>query len=149
MLPYFDGERTPDRPDATGSVTGLRSDVTREQLARAGFEGVVCGLLDGLDALRATGVTVDDGRLFLVGGGARSPVYRQVVADLAQRAVTVLDEAELVALGAAVQAASRLLGQPIADVQAAWNVGRGTDTPPGIDAARAAEVRAGYASVRG
>ena len=55
LLPYLDGERTPDRPTATGVLTGLRSDVTREQLARAAVEGVVCGLLDGLDALGAVG----------------------------------------------------------------------------------------------
>ena len=53
LLPYLDGERTPDRPAATGVLAGLRSDVTREQLARAAVEGVVCGLLDGLDALAA------------------------------------------------------------------------------------------------
>ena len=53
LLPYLDGERTPDRPSATGVVTGMRSDVSREQLARAAVEGVVCGLLDGLDALSA------------------------------------------------------------------------------------------------
>ena len=51
LLPYLDGERTPDRPEATGVLAGMRSDVSREQLARAAVEGVVCGLLDGLDAL--------------------------------------------------------------------------------------------------
>ena len=51
LLPYLDGERTPDRPSATGVLSGMRSDVSREQLARAAVEGVVCGLLDGLDAL--------------------------------------------------------------------------------------------------
>ena len=53
VVPYLDGERTPNRPDATGSVAGIRTDTGREDLARAAFEGVVCGLLDGLDALRA------------------------------------------------------------------------------------------------
>ena len=53
LLPYLDGERTPNRPSATGVLAGLRTDVTREQLARAAVEGVVCGLLDALDALRA------------------------------------------------------------------------------------------------
>ncbi|MGZ8761884.1 MAG: xylulokinase [Acidimicrobiia bacterium] len=149
VLPYFDGERTPDRPDATGVVSGLRADVNREQLARAAFEGVVCGLLDGLDALRAIGVPVEGGRLFLVGGGAQSAMYRQVVADLAQRAVTLPGETELVTLGAAVQAAARLQEQSIAAVQAAWDVGRGSDVEPRIDESAAAAVRAAYASVRG
>ena len=53
LLPYFDGERTPNLPKSTGLLAGLRSDVSREQLARAAVEGVVCGLLDALDALGA------------------------------------------------------------------------------------------------
>ena len=53
VVPYLDGERTPNRPDATGEVHGLRSDARREDLARAAYEGVVCGLLDGLDVLLA------------------------------------------------------------------------------------------------
>src|SRR5262249_56636977 len=48
LLPYLDGERTPDRPTATGVLTGIRSDVGRDQLAPAAAVGVVCGLLDGL-----------------------------------------------------------------------------------------------------
>lgn len=144
LVPYLDGERTPDRPDATGTLTGVRGDVTREQVARAAYEGVVCGLLDGLDALRAVGVAVDGGRLFLVGGGSRSPVYRQVVADLAQRPVMVPAAAEPVALGAAVQAAARHTGAPIVDVQSAWQLGQGTTVDPGLDPTRAAQIRAAY-----
>ena len=83
LLPYLDGERTPNRPDATGWLHGLRSDATREQLARAAFEGVVCSLLDGVDALAAAGVDACPTlRLQLVGGGARSAAYRQILADL-------------------------------------------------------------------
>jgi xylulokinase len=146
FVPYLDGERTPDRPDATGSVSGLRSTVTREQLARSAFEGVLCGLLDGLGALRAAGVAVDDGRLFLVGGGARSSAYRQILADLAQRPVVVSAEDELVALGACVQAAARVTAVPVADVQEAWALGMGTTIDPQLDADAARDVRAAYAS---
>jgi xylulokinase len=110
LVPYFDGERTPNRPDATGTVAGLRSDVTREQLARAAFEGVVCGLLDGLDALGAAGVETGQ-RLVLIGGGARSPAFRHVLADLAGRPVTVPAATEHVATGACVQAAAALHGR--------------------------------------
>ena len=138
FVPYLDGERTPNRPDATGTISGLRSDVAREQLARSAFEGVVCGLLDGLDALRAAGVATDDGRLFLVGGGARSAAYRQILADLAQRPVVVTAEDELVALGACVQAAARVSGVPIADVQDAWALGMGTTVDPVADASSGA-----------
>jgi len=147
VLPYFDGERTPNRPDARGLLTGLRADTTREDIARAAYEGVVCGLLDGLDALRAAGVAVD-GRCFVIGGGARSAVYPHVVADLAQRAVNLVDADELVALGACVQAAARATGVPIADVQDAWGLGVGHEVAPTASADEAAEVRARYATVR-
>ncbi len=72
MVPYLDGERTPNLPDATGALVGLRSDTERVQLARAAFEGVVCSLLDALDALERAGVATRAGRLFLV-GEARGP----------------------------------------------------------------------------
>lgn len=147
LVPYFDGERTPDRPDARGSLTGLRADASREDIARAAFEGVVCGLLDGLDALRAVDVPVG-GRCFLIGGGARSAAYRQVVADLAQRAITVVDDDELVALGACVQSAARVTGAPIADVQAGWQLGLGSELEPSISIDTAAEIRARYADAR-
>jgi xylulokinase len=149
FVPHLDGERTPNRPDATGVISGLRSDVAREQVARAAFEGVICNLLDGVDALRAVDVPVDTGRLFLVGGGARSTAYRQILADLTQRPVTVPVDDELVALGACVQAAARATETPIADVQDAWSLGHGTTIEPGIDAALASEVRERYVAARG
>jgi xylulokinase len=147
VLPYLDGERTPNRPRATGVVAGLRSDVRREALARAAVEGVVCGLLDGLDALGAV-APVDDGVLHLVGGGSRSAAYRQVLADLAGRAVVVPDGDEHVARGACVQAAAVLHGRPPAEVAAAWAPAPVSVTEPGAGAAGAAEVRAAYAARR-
>src|SRR4029077_16529529 len=114
LLPWFDGERTPNRPDATGMITGLRRDVTREQLAKAAFEGVVCGLLDGIDALDAAGVPVEGARIVLVGGGAHSHAYRRIVAALSGMAVAAPDDAEHVAKGACVQAAALLHGAEVA-----------------------------------
>jgi xylulokinase len=146
LLPYLDGERTPNRPNATGVLAGLRSDVTREQLARAAFEGVVCGLLDGLDALRA--LVPADGRLLLVGGGAESAAFARVLADLADRPVVVPDERELVAAGAAVQAAAVLGGLTPGEVAKQWSTGAGRVVEPGPGAAAAAAVRAAYAARR-
>ena len=147
LLPYLDGERTPNRPDATGTLTGLRSDVTREQLARAAVEGVVCGLLDGLDALTSAGVDTS-GRVHLVGGGARSRAYRRVLADLLQREVVVPDaDAEHVAVGAAVQAACVLTNAEPAEVTAAWGLGRGDTVDPDPTVDRDA-IRAAYAAAR-
>jgi xylulokinase len=147
LVPYFDGERTPDRPVATGTLAGIRSDVSREDLARAAVEGVVCGLLDALDALARVAV-LDDGPLVLVGGGARSPAYRRILADLSGRVVLVPDGDEAVATGAAVQAAAVLLGRPLAAVQEAWGLGGGQMIEPD-DSVDAAAVRGSYAEVRG
>jgi xylulokinase len=147
LVPYLDGERTPDLPDATGRLHGIRSDVSREQLARAAFEGVVCGLLHGFDALRAAGVAAD-GRVFLVGGGAKSAAYQRVVVDLLQRPAIVVDTAEPVALGACVQAAAVLHRSTPEEVAAAWGLGAGrvVDPDPAVDAPVVEEIRAAYAS---
>lgn len=105
LVPYFDGERTPNRPESNGIMVGLTNDATREQLARAAHDGVVCGLLDGLDALHDCGGS-SSGRLLLVGGGARSVAYRQRLADISGREVHIPDNDETVATGAALQAAA-------------------------------------------
>jgi xylulokinase len=119
LIPYFDGERTPNRPLARGVLAGLRSDLTREQIARAAFEGVVCGLLDGLDALERVGAPTD-GRLIVSGGGARSPAYRQFLADLSGRPVHASDIVEAAAAGAAVQAAAVFRRRRVIDMATAW-----------------------------
>ena len=147
VLPYLDGERTPNRPQATGVITGLRRDASRPQLARAAFEGVVCGLLDGLDALREAGVDTDHGRLLVVGGGARSRAYPQVVADLAGREITLPDGDEHVATGACVQAAAVLHGSAPEDVAAGWGLGAGVELEPSSTVDREA-IRASYAAIR-
>jgi xylulokinase len=139
LVPYFDGERTPNRPNDSGRLIGLRSDVTPQQLARAALEGVVCNLLAGADALGST-----KGRVFLVGGAARSAAYRRVVADLSTRAVVVPAERELVAAGAAVQAAVVSLGGGFDAVAEAWNLGQGETVEPD-DSVDAAAIRAAYA----
>lgn len=153
-VPYFDGERTPNRPDATGVISGIRSDVSRGELARASVEGVVCGLLDGLDALRAAGVR-DDGRLLLIGGGSRSEAFRRVVADLAQCRVTIPSADEHVAVGAALQAAvvwsvaNGEVGEAsLVRLRREWGLGGGDAVTPD-PTCDAASIRAAYAAARG
>jgi len=141
LVPHLDGERTPNRPKAKGVLTGLRTDVTPAQLARAAVEGVVCNLLAGADAL---GPETAHGTVFLVGGAARSGAYRRVVADLTGRPVRVPAEDELVAAGAAVQAAAVHHGRDVAQVAEAWGLGRGETVKPDDTVDRAA-IRAGYA----
>ncbi len=141
LVPYFDGERTPNLPDATGTLVGLTNSTTREQLALAAHDGVLCGLLDGRDALAKVGASVD-GRVFLVGGGARSAAYRQRAADLTGAPVTVPDADEVVATGAALQAAAVVDGHAPNEVAARWGLGSGSIVEPGRNAA---EVRRDYA----
>lgn len=151
LVPHPEGGGAPDRPGATGVLSGLRTSTTRPQIARAAFEGVVCSLLNGLDALTAAGVPAP-GRIAVVGGGARSPLFPQLIADLGGRPVDVPDATtEWVALGAAVQAAAVATGEPVAGVARRW--ARARKAPrrkePSIDAATAAEVRATYAAAAG
>ena len=104
LVPYLAGERTPNRPDATGALHGLRvENTTPANLARAAVEGMLCGLADGLDALRAQGVPVQ--RVRLIGGGARSAAVRAIAPAVLGAQVTVPEPGEYVADGAARQAA--------------------------------------------
>jgi xylulokinase len=149
LVPYLAGERTPNRPDATGTLEGIRSDVSRELLARAGFEGVVCSLLDGLDAIEAAGVPTRIGRLVLLGGGARSSAYCEILATLAGRAVTVPHDDEIVSAGAAVQAAVLATGSDPTDIAEAWNLREGRTIAPGAGSATSEEVRHRFMEARG
>jgi xylulokinase len=146
LLPYLDGERTPNRPDATGTLTGLRTLHDRADLARAAVEGIVHGLLDGLEALEVQGV-VPDRRLVLTGGGARSRAVRRVLADLSGRPVEVHTDAEMVARGAAVQAAAILAGAQPSEVAAAWRPRPDEVVEPDTHVDRTA-LRAVYHDVR-
>ncbi len=142
LLPYLDGERTPNRPDATGELVGIRSDVSREQLARAAVDGVACGLLDGLDALAEHADL--SGRVLLVGGAARSQAVQRVIAGLTGRDTVFVEEPEAVAAGAAVQAAAVLDGVAPSDVQERWALGTGAV----VDGVEPGDLRARYAAVR-
>jgi xylulokinase len=149
LVPYFDGERTPLLPHASGTLFGLRTITTGADIVRAAIEGVICGLLAGVDALERCGVDTS-GRMLAVGGGARSALYRQALADLSSREVITLDPAvDRVAVGAAAQAAA-ILSQTSPDrIGAAWaNVDPVViTTEPAISAAQATELRDRYRSL--
>jgi xylulokinase len=104
-------------------------------------EGVVCNLLEGAAALGGGDV---DGRVFLIGGAARSAAYRRTVADLTGRVITVPSDEDLVAAGAAVQAAALHLGCDFSRVSDAWGLGQGDIVEPDGTVDRAA-IRAAYA----
>ena len=148
LLPYLDGERTPDLPSATGVLAGLRSDVSRQQLARAAVEGVICGMLDALDALRAHAPVHS---VVLTGGGARSEALRTVFAQLCELPVSVADADQAVAAGACVQAAVVATGESHHDIAQRWSLGRATSVGAATSAASqgdARSIRARYAEVR-
>ncbi|GAA2156908.1 xylulokinase [Humibacillus xanthopallidus] len=110
LLPYLDGERTPDLPDATGTLSGLtRSNATPENLARAAVEGMLCNLVNGVDALRRHGVAVE--RVLLIGGAAASRAVREIAPGLFRAPIVVPAPGEYVGIGAARQAAWALSGE--------------------------------------
>lgn len=109
LLPYLDGERTPNLPDATGSLLGMtRESMTPANVARASIEGMLCGLADAVDALRAQGVR--PARIVLVGGAAANPAVQEVATTVFDLPIVVPPPGEYVADGAARQAAWALAG---------------------------------------
>jgi xylulokinase len=110
LVPYFEGERTPNLPNAKATLSGMTlASTTRPNLARASIEGMLCALADGLDAALALGVQAE--RLLLVGGAAQNPAVQAIAAEIFPYPVVVPEPAEYVALGAAAQAAWALSGQ--------------------------------------
>jgi len=104
LVPYLEGERTPNRPDSTGALHGLRlATATPGHLARAAVEGMLCLLADGLDALLGQGVEIS--RVVLIGGGSRAEAVRRIAPAILGRPVVAAAEGEYVADGAARQAA--------------------------------------------
>jgi len=120
LLPYFEGERTPNRPTATGVFSGMNlNNSNPADIARAMVEGMLCGLVDAVDALEKLGVNVK--RIILIGGAAKNPAVSQIAAALFGREVLVPPAGEYVANGAARQAAWALLGGDAAPI---WDLGK-------------------------
>ncbi|MCL5885453.1 MAG: FGGY family carbohydrate kinase [Actinobacteria bacterium] len=176
-IPYFDGERTPNRPSARGAFIGLSSDTSASRLARAAFEGVVCSLLDARDHLPAPKASKDTansgeaaqdeegkselgkdriskaegnkGSLFLVGGGSRSHAYQQIFADLAGEEILVSTNQETVATGACVQAASIASSVHTDQIIEAWGLRQGKRITPseGISKESVRQLRRDYSRI--
>ncbi|MBV9831695.1 MAG: xylulokinase [Marmoricola sp.] len=147
LLPYLDGERTPDLPTATGTLGGItRTNATPENLARAAVEGMLCGLADGVDALLAQGL--ETRRVLLIGGAAGSRAVQQVAPDLFGAPVVVPAAAEYVALGAARQAAWALAAQHDESARPpSWPPAQDVVRDP-VDPAAGSEVRERYRALR-
>ncbi|MFR9675624.1 xylulokinase [Streptomyces sp. TR06-5] len=130
LLPYLDGERTPDLPYASGLLHGLRHDTSAGQVLQAAYDGAVFTLLGALDrVLGAGGTAADDTPLLLIGGGARGRAWQDTVRRLSGRPVQVPRAEEPVALGAAAQAAGLLLGEDPYAVARRWSAADGPSHP--------------------
>jgi xylulokinase len=109
LQPYFEGERTPNLPDATATLFGMTlASTTREGLARAAIEGLLCGLADGVEAVVSLGAPAE--RLLIIGGAAQNPAVQNIAAQVFDLPVSIPTPGEYVADGAAVQAAWVLTG---------------------------------------
>ncbi|MFJ4817793.1 xylulokinase [Streptomyces sp. NPDC088801] len=124
LLPYLDGERTPNLPNASGLLHGLRHDTTAGQLLQAAYDGAVHSLLGALDLVLDEDADPSE-PLLLIGGGARGAAWQETVRRLSGRPVQVPEARELVALGAAAQAAGLLTGEDPAAVARRWDTAAG------------------------
>lgn len=141
LLPYLDGERTPDLPQATGTLSGMtRANATPAHHARAAVEGMLLNLVGGLDALRAQGVAPR--RLILIGGASSSVAVQQSAAVLFGLDVVVPAPGEYVGIGAARQAAWVLDG---GEQPPQWNVPlQPVAAPEQVDESAVDQVRQQY-----
>ena len=140
LLPYFEGERTPNRPDATGVFSGMNiANSNPADIARAMIEGMLSGLADAVQALADLGVDIK--RVLIIGGAAKNPAVGQIASALFGRPVLIPPAGEYVADGAAKQAAWALLGGNTPPV---WDLGKATL----IEAAATPEVLEKYRILR-
>lgn len=150
LLPYLEGERTPNLPHTAGTLSGLRRESMKpEHLARAAFEGMLCGLADALDVMRGRGVEVR--RVFLLGQAAELPAVQAAAPSLFGAQVVVPQPADYAAIGAARQAAWALgVSQGILDPRTppVWQGPVAQVLEPGDDLAVGQAVRQQFVSVR-
>lgn len=133
FLPFLDGERTPNLPYASGLLTGLRHDTSAGQVLQGAYDGAVYALLEALDqvlAVDSASSAAAGEPLLLIGGGARGAAWLDTVRRLSGRAVQVPRAGELVALGAAAQAASLLTGEAPSAIALRWGTAAGPVHPP-------------------
>lgn len=152
VLPYLDGERTPNLPDAAGMIFGLRHSTTREEILLGAYEGAAASLAEALDRLHEQSSDVQSAApILLIGGGANGRSWQRVLARISGRLLQVPDAPETVALGAAAQAASCLLGESAVDIAKRWGSRAGARITPPVepDTETLARVRSTRAAAEG
>ncbi|MEU2507414.1 xylulokinase [Streptomyces sp. NPDC007863] len=131
VLPYLDGERTPDLPAASGLLTGLRHATDPRAVLGAAYEGAAFTVLRALDGLLTacgldpTDPSVRTRPLRLIGGGARGRTWTDTIRRLSGRPLVLPTATELVALGAAALAAATTTGEDPVAIATAWGTGTG------------------------
>lgn len=127
VLPYLSGERLPIYPNARGSIVGIDHSTTASEILLAAYEGVAYSLVRSLDVLHDHSSGIDpDAQIILTGGGARGKVWQDTIARLSGRELLIPRSDELVAWGAAAQAAGVLRGEAAIDVARSWHLAEGT-----------------------
>ncbi len=125
FLPWLGGERTPNVPTASGTLSGLRYNTDKRAILQAAYEGLVATLLEATAFLDQWAPQSSEAPLLLLGGGARGQAWQQTVRRLSGRPVLVVELTELVAYGAAVQASAVLTGKPLDEVAKSWGARSG------------------------
>ncbi len=144
FLPYLTGERTPHPdPEARGAFVGLTVRHGRAHLTRAVLEGVAFGLRDSFELLREVGAT-RIAEVRISGGGARSPLWRQILADVLEAPLHSVDTTEGAAFGAALLAGVGAHAWPSVEEACSAAVHRGETTEPGEASAQYAAPYARY-----
>ena len=137
IIPHFDGERTPNRPQARGLFSGItHSNFTKANIARAAIEGVVAGMVYATQAVEKLGVSYS--RVLLIGGAAKNPAVQQIAADFFGKVIHIPPTGEYVADGAAKQAAWALTGK---ENPPQWSLGEVKEISP---SSQSEEVVASY-----
>lgn len=131
VLPYLDGERTPNLPNAAASITGLRHSSQPGEILLAAYQGAALSLLDALEVIdsHSSGIAAD-APVVLIGGGAQGGVWRRVVLELSGRPVQIPEASELVALGAAAQAAALGGTEAPDEIARRWETRKGLQLEP-------------------
>jgi xylulokinase len=130
FLPWLGGERTPNAPTATGTMTGLRYETDKRAILQGAYEGLVATLLEATAFLDQWAPQSTEAPLLLLGGGARGRAWQETVRRLSGRPVLVVELSELVAYGAAVQASAVFTGRGVVEVAREWGARRGQLLPP-------------------
>jgi xylulokinase len=118
LIPWIDGERTPNRPNDRARIHEIDNQFSRADIARAAFEGVIFGIVNAVQKFNDFQIPMK--RLIVTGGGSNAPAYLQFLADVMQMPVHTAKVEDAAASGIAIQAAALVKNQPVRDLVTEW-----------------------------